>query len=98
MRSRSIFMISTVLLGVILLSPFSGNSDGGSAYLAVVPGKSSYVKSPALKSQNYASASSAAVFIPVNQTLFGAEMEMLTPAYGLDQLVTANAAWTRRNA
>jgi hypothetical protein len=91
-------MISTALLGVILLAPFSENSNGGSAYLAVVPGKASYVQSAALKSQNDAPASSAAVATPANQTLFGAEMEMLTPPHGLDQMVAANVAWTRRNA
>src|SRR5574339_1124261 len=47
---------------------------------------------------NYTSASSAAATIPANQTVFGAEMEMLVPAQGLDQMVAANISWTRRNA
>ncbi len=39
MRSRSIFMLTTILLGVISLSPFSGNPNDTSTYLAVVPNK-----------------------------------------------------------
>ena len=43
------------------------------------------------------SAPSVAITIPAAQTLFGAEMEALTPAQGLDQMVAANISWTRRN-
>src|SRR6266511_452634 len=53
--------------------------------------------SPFWRQSNYATASSVAVSIPANQTVFGAEMEILTPAQGLDQMVAANATWTRRN-
>jgi len=42
---------------------------------------------------NYAAAASAGT-----QTIFGAEMNQLTPAQGLDQMVAANTTWTRRNA
>ena len=53
--------------------------------------------SPFVGMSNAASASSvAAVVAP--QTVFGAEMDQITQARGLNQLVAANATWTRRNA
>jgi hypothetical protein len=91
-------MITTILLGVFLLSSFSGNLSNTSASSTVISSKVSNTATPTLKSQMYTSEPSAAVFTPANQTIFGAEMEMLTPAYGLDQIVAAKAAWTRRNA
>ncbi len=91
-------MLTTILLGVISLSPFSGNPNDTSTYLAVVPNKVGYVKTPALKGQKYASAPSKAVSAPITETVFGAEMDHLTSASGINQMVAANSTWTRRNA
>ena len=53
--------------------------------------------SPFVGMSNQASASSVGA-VAALQTVFGAEMQQLTPAEGLDQMVVANTTWSRRNA
>lgn len=72
MKSRSMFMTSVMLLGLLFSSLL-------------------WVKS------NSVSALSSAAPDPVPASIFGVEMNQLTPAKGLDQMEAANASWTRRN-
>src|SRR5215208_6110432 len=98
MRSRSIFMLTTMLLEVTLLSLFLGNPSDASTYSAVVPDKVGYVITPGVKDQKYVLTLPKAVSALVPETIFGTEMDHLTPASGIDQTAAANSTWVRRNA
>ena len=53
---------------------------------------------PFFGKSNSAAAASDVAPAAVLQTVFGAEMGLLTPAQGINQMAAANTTWTRRNA
>ncbi len=93
--------VAAMVLGAVLQSPLLGEANAGSGQQATESASSLQLP---LGVQPEATDVPYILYLPLVmhryplRAPFGAEMDQITSRGGLDQMVAANASWTRRNA